>query len=808
MKRTVISTFLICLLMLLLIAGTLAQVIFSKSLLATLMIALALLGFCALSLLQFLHERKKASAQQNFSLLLYAIACFVLCVWFVYLAIRLFDAGESLDGTIKDFQQVAGSIKNDNIVADNAEQISSLRTIVLVSQILLYALQIGNMVVLGTVTRFLPKLFLRYSTAPRKYLFSALTEESVCLAESIAKKYPHKQVDLVFFDIAHHTDDTYAALSARARRIHASLMEDDIRHQRFSSPQIMEYFLINKDRDENIMLAGELTTTYRSIWEQAQKVNMYLFSQSPEAGRLVGQLYRQYEDHPAFQKLTIKVTPDSTNMIYHLLDTYPLYLPLLAPNRLSDDSALHLLLVGEDENALEFFRAVYWCGQLLNPRTKKELPLCIDVICEQPDVFRDRIAAAMPDLFPNTKEGYADIHFHAAVCGSGRFDEILEKQCPQTDYAFLSLGSDSANQRCAQRIATRLNRFVLGSTLQPQIHFVIENEALSAILRDSNKNGDGVLLHPMGCIRERFSYDTVLMTDLEKRAWAANKTHNENTYRQFIIDEYSRRQSTLSALHFKYKLFDLGALQTLEDADNVYSETVLNRMDLALRDSAVQNALIWSEHRRWNAATRSIGMRCPTAEEYLAYALQKGKYQGHKNLPLGFQACLVECNTNGCIRPITWEKFPRNVHFSAENSLPLPHCATANGSTPLSVWLREIVPGDPEDDLDDLDRLSLFTSFLKDAREDIKIWDLYQVQGLYRNTLLSACFGAIVEHKTETCSLFAARLTASLPAEESLELGTADGYRYILCHKDGKPLPDGAAVVSEGDIYIIYQVKN
>lgn len=145
------------------------------------------------------------------------------------------------------------------------------------------------------------------------------------------------------------------------------------------------------------------------------------------------------------------------NLVYSLLQNQPLYLPLLETKA----SSLSVLLIGGGKIGHQFFKHVYWCGQMLNPAAASQPPehpnmvsLKMTVISQRADHFRKKMKLEMPEAFEEglcTENGesdsttlpYADFSFLNADVTSSDFLDALEK-AGDIDYVLIALGDDQA----------------------------------------------------------------------------------------------------------------------------------------------------------------------------------------------------------------------------------------------------------------------------------------------------------------------------------------------------------------------------
>lgn len=268
--------------------------------------------------------------------------------------------------------------------------------------------------------------------------FSELNEMSIAIAESYAKS---EKVFFVFTDVFGTDDERMSELLARARKLHAVCLSDDILEIRIYGRKATEYYLIDKAEENNIHALAMLyaDNSVKTLWELSEKVDIYLFASDSAADALAENLNSQLES--PLPHVTIKVVREYENLVYSLLQNQPLYLPLLETKA----SSLSVLLIGGGKIGHQFFKHVYWCGQMLNPAAASQPPehpnmvsLKMTVISQRADHFRKKMKLEMPEAFEEglcTENGesdsttlpYADFSFLNADVTSSDFLDALEK---------------------------------------------------------------------------------------------------------------------------------------------------------------------------------------------------------------------------------------------------------------------------------------------------------------------------------------------------------------------------------------------
>jgi len=601
----------------------------------------------------------------------------------------------------------------------------------------------GGAILLDVLSNVFPTIQLvvyRFFAKNRKYvLFSELNEMSIAIAESYAKS---EKVFFVFTDVFGTDDERMSELQARARKLHAVCLPDDILDIRVYGRKATEYYLIDKAEENNIHALAMLYAddTVKSLWKLSNKVDIYLFASDSAADAMAENLNSQMES--SMSQVTIKVVREYENLVYSLLQNQPLYLPLLE----TKSSSLSVLLIGGGQIGRQFFKHVYWCGQMLNPAAANQsadhptiISLKMTVISRHANQFRKEMELEMPEVFQKglcTENGegagfiqpYADFSFMNADVTSSDFLDTLEK-AGDIDYILIALGDDKLNISTCEIVQKFINRKSLCSGKPAYIHFVIENDHLKDAIGTINRTRAGyVHINAFGGLQDRYDYRNIHTTALENDALLIHKTHDpEDSERNLITNLYNFRSSIASALHFQYKLFSAGMLSPQNPLPN---DTILQNFAQYLMDTSHADLLLWCEKRRWNAYTRSTGFMHPTTRQLLAFyhsqkniKLHKAKVAGSpaQNL-FNFHACLVECPSATGIT--LTDKQLSDAHQTLINALQqlysgkLPDgtvcswetfCQTHPTLEDFFCWTSELLSLDRKT-YDDLDFMSVFAN--------------------------------------------------------------------------------------------------
>lgn len=597
------------------------------------------------------------------------------------------------------------------------------------------------------------------------------------------------RIRLIFTDV--YTDpeeEGSRELLDRAKAIGAICIRTDLRDLKLRRGRRLVYFLMDNLEADNIDAAVTLMVGKRMktngaraacaaalhrlfrrpavpeeergrLWSKSDKVDIYIFSHNEEADEIVRRIYGKKDGNAygirldRYPRVTVKVIKDYRNLVYRLLDSeYPLCYSHLA-NKAADRTKLIVTILGCGKIGEEFFAAAYWCGQIGDGSPEfNGTSLTLNVISRdaktraEPDLqFR------MPEAFTD-ESGYCSMNFCEAEYGTAAFTDGFDRYCLDSDYVLVAFGDDNVNLQAAAWVKRRLDTYQAvrqkekgNPPKRAVINFVVESADLCASLRheEIRSGNDGIesddsgcILNPFGSLRERFDYRNIYLSDLEERAWLVDCTHGgvdgESDRRAFLLSSYNFHSSIASALHYRYKLISVGAISDTACLSPQKEEAVIDALESRLKSNEkAKNKLLWLEHRRWCAYMRTIGYRCPTVREFLAYQKltteQKGGKKSfafeHKNDFLRLHPCLVECGKEG-------------MTLKAEDiaAYPFPQ-APAGGEEPdFAAWLRGSANAFPSARFDALDLVSLYVSKKIGRLKDFKAYDIDIIRNLYLDT--------------------------------------------------------------------------
>ena len=249
-----------------------------------------------------------------------------------------------------------------------------------------------------------------------------------------------------------------------------------------------------------------------------------------------------------------------------------------------------------------------------------------------------------------------------------------------TDYYFVSLGTDEANISTANMIKRYVGQHHIAreDALRAVICYVVFAPELAQTLNRKKRycftaDKADIYMNAVGSLEDVYSVRNVFMTEHET---VARKAHSDYLSRQGgeqrakihkkrIANDYNHWANLARAMHIKYKVFSMGMLETsvldytdatekdygkyLEQALEKYKKAVSGQMRFddpkeAEAFVALLHRMSWLEHRRWCAFTRVKGFQSTQNYDRYVVAGKKGSY---KQMELKLHPCLVECDQKG-----------------------------------------------------------------------------------------------------------------------------------------------------------------
>lgn len=543
-----------------------------------------------------------------------------------------------------------------------------------------------------------------------KYYFSELNDASLALAKNILNERP---VGLrarfcgpivVFTDVyVDNSEERSAERLAEAKQIGAICLRDDLSHICLNKWGEKRLMLMDAGESENLQAYLNVVDAMGKKRARGTEIDLftnsdaYVLLEKSVRKKMLEEWKLKEKDLPIFFSVH-----SYRNLILNVLTEIPLYEPLIGKGRNADGTVdLTVTIVGMGGIGLEMFRTVYWLGQML------DCNMTVNVLSQETEAsFWDKIDSISPEIRHTLQENDPILRYNDGEDGvSPVYCRVRYWQCDvetsgfverfgregvllQTDYFFISLGSDEKNLTAAERLKMYIGRDHAergsadhGTVIAYIIYDPILSDALNRERRVRCVDGDraDLYLYAAGNLRDLYSVNNVFMSQADRNAalniheeYCAARGNDKKFLREFEEkyrkDPYIYWANIARAKHLAYKAFSIGQVKRSVFKDpqmadrecrrEYYKEDVFVRCRRFLsredepaatpeeeeEHKALLHRLAWLEHRRWNAFLRACGFRCP--REYEHY---KPVSHSYKFIDLKLHPCIVECSTHGIL---------------------------------------------------------------------------------------------------------------------------------------------------------------
>ncbi|HHU53649.1 MAG TPA: hypothetical protein GXZ43_06215 [Clostridiaceae bacterium] len=553
----------------------------------------------------------------------------------------------------------------------------------------------GGAIIFEMIASIFPKVKLHLSQLAfwkEKYYFSELNEASLALAKSIRSErfFSFKRPVIIFTDAyVDDKDEKGSEIFLEAKLLGAICIRDDLSHIRKNKFGRKSFFLIDEDESGNLQTLAELSNSDNSIY--LKKSEIFLFTNEDAYVQVEKRLHNKLSSDLNFadEELPVFIPVQSyRNMISNLLVDIPLYEPLTGKKRNADDTQdLVVTIFGTGDIGKEMFLSAYWFGQILNCNLK------INVLSEETEAeFWSRIDYVNPEIKHTTIEGdpilrinrkgdmakvYCDVEYYQCNVKSSEFISYLtnhDKHILNTDYFFVSLGSDENNISVANTVRQYIGqyRIMTNSPSRTVITYVVYNPELSKILNRKKffnfvNDKIDVFMQAVGSLHDVYSVRNVFLTEHNPFAQKVHESYmavqhrkqRADTHKKRMNDDYNHWANLARAMHNQYKVYSMGMInislfdypnsqeayrEELKKIYDEYKQKISGQNELKSDDLTLLHKMAWLEHRRWNAFTRVKGFRSTT--DYDRYAV-RGVMGSYKQMDLKLHPCLVECDQRG-----------------------------------------------------------------------------------------------------------------------------------------------------------------
>ncbi len=510
------------------------------------------------------------------------------------------------------------------------------------------------------ISQFFPEIKYHFSRKKERYFFSELNECSLYLAKSIVdkRKNEKKKAMIVFTDVySDSSNENQSELIGKAKEINAICLKEDLSKIKFRKNKSNTLILIDEINDNADKMAF---INDDKIIKSLGDFSLYVFytdaTQEVIFKNFSSEIYEKCDNK---KNIDIRNINSRKNMIYSVLQSYPLYEPLL---RKTENDNLSVSIVGSGKNGTEMFLNTYWCSQMIGVKNTINI-----ASIESENDFTGKINGLCPELFESSREKsellriydgeeiYSEPYFKFGYYCGDVFNCYVSDitfsnnlKLIDSDYFFICLGSDNKNIELAERIARKATM----SGDRKTILYVVSNPEVAKSLNQTSKYKPSVVV-AVSDLESVYSYDCVFNRKIEELAVEYDKKYNKlkNSNRNseaeekgFLKLQYDLYNNITRGIHLYYRAFS--ALKTSNKLKEIsdkykleeYSDTqrpdysiITEYLDLCEKDNfdEICNELAWLEHRRWNADLRSRGYS------------YNSKDQDHISLT---HPCLVECN--------------------------------------------------------------------------------------------------------------------------------------------------------------------
>ena len=313
--------------------------------------------------------------------------------------------------------------------------------------VLLVTLIIAPLFTVGITMSFFADRFNRivyriHSRFKDSYLFSAINERTLCIAEDVAR---NDKKAMTVFVLRVGENDISAEDMARIKAINAFVISEDIVKVEHSLRKQRNYYLLSTDNGENLEVGLRLYQKYNG-GHHPDKINMWLYTKSELAEVIFDQLYEAFN---------VRLINEEGLIAKSLMTEHPLYEAVR-------DNKLTALVVGGGHIGLEIVRNMTACMCL-----GEGVESCIHVA----DLDGDKAKATLDKTSPHLAERF-HIHFHSANVKASSFTHLLDTVRPT--YIVVALGNETLNMESALYIR---RHYGLADGF-PQIYVLADHKSL------------------------------------------------------------------------------------------------------------------------------------------------------------------------------------------------------------------------------------------------------------------------------------------------------------------------------------------
>ena len=311
---------------------------------------------------------------------------------------------------------------------------------------LLVLLIIAPLFTVGITLSFFSEKFTRIIYRIRSefrdsYLFSAINERTLCIAEDVAET---DRKAVIVFALRISEDDIDAESLARIKEIGAYIINDDISQIKHSLRRTRNYYLLDTNNGENLEAGLRIYQKYNK--EHTDKVNMWIYTKNEITEVIFDYLYETFN---------VRLINEEGLIARALATDYPVFDAV-------KDGRLSILIVGGGHIGLEILRTMTMCSCL-----GSDVNVDINVI--------DLNGEKSRDIFKKDSPGLADkwkVKFHSADVKSAALTKVLEGLDPT--YIVICLGNETLNMETAIYIRRKYGI----ENGMPLIHALVDHKSI------------------------------------------------------------------------------------------------------------------------------------------------------------------------------------------------------------------------------------------------------------------------------------------------------------------------------------------
>lgn len=286
------------------------------------------------------------------------------------------------------------------------------------------------------------KLAYRFRSAFRdSYLFSAVNERTLCIAEDVAQTEPKA---LIVFALRSGAEDISLEWLGRIKAVNGIILQEDVVEIKHSLTHKRNYYLLSVNGGENLDAGLRMYKKYNGV--SFDQINMWIYSKDEVAEIIFDHLYETFN---------VRLINEEGLIAKQLLSEYPLYDAI-------QEGKLSVLIVGGGNVGLEILRLTTTCA-CFGDDVKTEIHVV--------DIDGEKARAVFEKTSPRLAESWG-IQFHTADVKTVSFTEVLKSIQPT--YVAVALGNEALDMETAVYI----RRFYGLKGGLPKLHALVDHSRI------------------------------------------------------------------------------------------------------------------------------------------------------------------------------------------------------------------------------------------------------------------------------------------------------------------------------------------